>query len=144
MIEVLLSYAILLHLELVSDAEYNEYLDELFLKHPDNDLLLELEWGTLDMEGTIKIIFNYCLDNNVDYDTFGCFLLSRLEEIYYKDAMDIRIFGSKMYSLWRVLPSDIANKEPFWTMSYADDPLLYGDERQTRELYQKMFQYYKK
>ena len=77
MIEILLSYAILLYVGLVSDAEYKEQLDALFLKHPDNDLLLELEWRTLDIKGTIKNIFNYCLENDIDYNTFGCFCLIR-------------------------------------------------------------------
>ncbi|OOM68036.1 hypothetical protein [Clostridium sp. BL-8] len=143
MVEILLSYAILLYVGLVSDAEYKENLDSHFLKHPDSALLLELEWSTLDIQGTIKIIFDYCLKNNFNYDTFGCFLIRKLEEIYYQDDMDIHFFGSKMYSIWRVLPSEIENKEPFWTLCYADDPLSCGDERQTRELYQKMFQYYK-
>lgn len=143
MVEILLSYAILLYVGLVSEVEYKENLDAHFLKHPDNALLLELEWRTLDIEGTIKIIFNYCLENSIDYDTFGCFLISKLEEIYYQDDMDIQHFGSKMYLIWRVLPSEIENKEPFWTLCYADDPLSWGDEKQTRELYQKMFQYYK-
>ncbi|MGL5087071.1 MAG: hypothetical protein ACRC68_15385 [Clostridium sp.] len=53
MVEILLSYAVLLYVELVSDVEYKENLDEYFLKHPNNDLLLELEWRTLDIEGTI-------------------------------------------------------------------------------------------
>lgn len=143
MVEILLSYAILLYVGLVSDAEYKENLHAHFLEHPDNALLLELEWRTFDIQGTIKIIFDYCLENNVDYDVFGCFLISKLEEIYYQDDMDIQFFGSKMYSIWRVLPSEIQNKEPFWTLCYADDPLSWGDEWQTRELYQKMFQYYK-
>lgn len=143
MIEILLSYAILLYVGLVSDAEYKEQLDALFLKHPDNDLLLELEWRTLDIEGTIKNIFNYCLENDIDYNTFGCFFISKLEKNYYQDDIDIQSFASKMYSIWNVLPSSIKNKEPFWAMCYGDDPLYWGDERQTRELYQKMFQYYK-
>lgn len=143
MVEILLSYAILLYMGLVSVAEYKDNLDAHFLKHPDNALLLELEWRTLDIQGTIKIIFDYCLEYNVDYDTFGCFLISKLEEIYYQDDMDIRFFSSKMYSIWRALPSEIQNEEPFWTLCYADDPLSWGDERQTRGRYQKIFQYYK-
>jgi hypothetical protein len=143
MAEILLSYAILLYVGLVSDTEYKENLDAHFLEHPDNALLLELEWRTKDIEGSIKIIFDYCLENNVDYDIFGRFLISKLEDIYYQDDMDIRFFGSKMYLIWRVLPSEIENKEPFWTLCYADDPLSWGDEMQTRELYQKMFHYYK-
>ena len=130
-------------MELGSDEEYKEYIDSLFLKDPDNDLLLELEWRSSDIEGTIKIIFNYCLENKIDYNTFGCFLLSKLEEIYEQDDMDIQFFGAIMYSIWRMLPSEIENKEPFWTMCHGDEPLSWGDERQTRELYQKMFQYYK-
>ncbi|NFS12535.1 hypothetical protein FDE77_15025 [Clostridium botulinum] len=121
MAEILLLYSILLYVGLMSDAEYKEYLDALFLKNPDNDLLLELEWKTSDIEGTIKIIFYYCLENNVDYGVFGYFLI-----------------------IWRVLPSEIEDKEPFFTLCYADDPLSWGDEDQTREIYQKMFQYYKK
>ncbi|MDP4144065.1 MAG: hypothetical protein Q8936_06205 [Bacillota bacterium] len=62
---------------------------------------------------------------------------------YYQDDMDIRFFGSKMYPIWMMLPHGIQNKEPFWTLCYADDPLSLEDERQTRELYQRMFQYYK-
>lgn len=143
MVEILLSYAILLYVGLVSDGEYKEILDTYFLKHPDNALLIELEWRTFDIEGTIKIIFDYCLENNVNYDTFGCFFISKLEEKYYQDDMDIQRFGSKMYSIWNLLPSEIDNKEPFWTLCYADDSLSWGDEKQTRELYQKMFQYYK-
>lgn len=143
MVEILLSYAILLYVGLVSGAEYKENLNAYFLKHPDNDLLLELEWRTLDIEGTIKIISDYCLENSVDYDIFGSFLINKLEEIYYQDNIDIQFFGSKMYSIWKVLPSEIENKEPFWTLCYADDPLSWGDEMQTREFYQKMFQYYK-
>ncbi|EES50203.1 hypothetical protein NE172_14735 [Clostridium botulinum] len=144
MAEILLLYSILLYVGLMSDAEYKEYLDALFLKNPDNDLLLELEWKTSDIEGTIKIIFYYCLENNVDYGVFGYFLISKLEELYYQDDMDIQSFGSKLYSIWRVLPSEIEDKEPFFTLCYADDPLSWGDEDQTREIYQKMFQYYKK
>lgn len=143
MVEILLSYAILLYVGSASDVEYKESLDAHFLKHPDNDLLLEFEWRTSEIEGAIKIIFDYCLENNVDYDTFGCFLIGKLEEIYYQNHMNIQYFGSKMYSIWSVLPSEIKNQEPFWTLCYADDPLSWGDEKQTRELYQKMFQYYK-
>lgn len=43
MVEILLSYAILLYVGLVSDTEYKENLDALFVIHPDNALLLELE-----------------------------------------------------------------------------------------------------
>ena len=142
MFEILLSYAILLEVGLISDTEYKEYLNELFLQHSDNDLLLELEWESFDREQTVKIILNHCFENGFNYYIFGCFLFSKLEETYYRNDMDIRCFSSKAYSIWRLLPSNIQNKEPFWTLNYADDPLSWGDEQQTRELYQKAFQYY--
>lgn len=44
--EELLVYAILLYEKLVTENEYNKRLDALFLKHPDNDDLLYLEWET--------------------------------------------------------------------------------------------------
>ena len=48
-----------------------------------------------------------------------------------------------MYSLWESLPGNIQNIEPFFTLSYADDPLSWGDEEQTRNIYEYMLNYYK-
>lgn len=47
-----------------------------------------------------------------------------------------------MYRLWEELPQEVQMKEPFWALNYADDPLSWGDEEQTRELYEKMMNYY--
>lgn len=33
-------------------------------------------------------------------------------------------------------------EEPFHILSYADDCLSYGDEKQCRELYESMFAFY--
>lgn len=33
--------------------------------------------------------------------------------------------------------------EPFHTLSYADDPLSWNDEKQTRKLYEELFEFYK-
>lgn len=33
--------------------------------------------------------------------------------------------------------------EPFVMLPYADEPLSWGDEKQSRELFQSMFDYYK-
>lgn len=142
MAEILLSYAFILSVGLVSDGDYKEYLDGQFMKDPENALLLELEWSTSDIPGTIKVIFDYCLENDVDYDTFGRFLMIKLEEIYDQENIEIQFFSSKMYSIWEMLPYEMQNEEPFLTLCHADDSMSWGDEGQTRELYQKMFQYY--
>ncbi|MCI8403228.1 MAG: hypothetical protein HFI38_14250 [Lachnospiraceae bacterium] len=43
---------------------------------------------------------------------------------------------------WESLPGNIQNIEPFWILSYADDPLSWGDEEQTRNIYKQMLHYY--
>ena len=47
-----------------------------------------------------------------------------------------------MYGLWESLPGNIQDIEPFWTLSYADEPLSWGDEEQTRDIYEYMLDYY--
>ena len=56
--------------------------------------------------------------------------------------MDIQRFGDIMYSLWESLPGDLQDKQPFWILCYADDPLSWGDEKQSREIYEEMLEYY--
>lgn len=55
---------------------------------------------------------------------------------------DIKQFANKMYSLWKNLPDKLQDEQPFFQLSYADDPLSWGDEKQTRSIYEKMFHYY--
>ena len=50
--EKLLVYAILLYEELITENEYNKWLDELFLNTPENDDLLYLE-GETDIKKAI-------------------------------------------------------------------------------------------
>ena len=144
MFEELSVYVILLEVDLLSDSEYNHYLDALFLKNEHNDLLLELECYSSDKLKSVQIIKNslFYSDNPFDYNEFGQFLFEKINIIYNQKNINIKKFGSKMYAVWQLLPSCISNIEPFWTLSYADDCLSYGDEKQTRELYQKAFKYY--
>lgn len=139
--EELFVYAILLYEGFVTEHEYNKRLDELFLSDPENDDLLYLEWET-----NIKKAIIY-IKTNVDYkkldlEQFGRILMSKLKKVYVNSS-DIRYFASRMYSLWKNLPGDIQNVEPFWILSYADDPLSSGDEEQTRNIYEHMLNYYK-
>ena len=139
--EELFVYAILLYEGFVTEHEYNKRLDELFLSDPENDDLLYLEWET-----NIKKAIIY-IKTNVDYkkldlEQFGRILMSKLKRVYV-NCSDIRYFASRMYSLWKSLPGDIQNVEPFWILCYADDPLSWGDEEQTRNIYEHMLNYYK-
>lgn len=138
--EELLVYALLLCQKLVTETEYNKRLDEMFLNTPENnDLfndLLNLEYET-DIKKAIVYIRTHINYNNMDIDLFGKILMSKLKEVY-KNCSDIREFAYRMYSLWESLPGNLQNIEPFCTLSYADDPLSWGDEEQTRNIYERM------
>ncbi len=139
--EELLVYAILLYENLATENEYNKRLDKLFLENPGNDDLLYLEWET-DIKKTIIYIRAHFDYNSLDYKQFGMILMDRLKTVY-ENCSDIKYFGSRMFSLWKSLPGNIQDIEPFWTLSYADDPLSWGDEEQTRNIYDYMLDYYK-
>lgn len=140
--EELLVYAILFHEEMVVSEElYLKKLDSLFLENPEDESLLTLEWET-DMKQAMVYIraqFDY---RHLNHEKFGRILMGRLRE-YYDDCRDIRYFAGKMYSLWECLPGCVQEEEPFWTLCYADDPLSWGDEGQTRFLYEKMLAFYR-
>lgn len=139
--EELLVYAVLLSEGLATENEYRKRLDELFLSNPENDDLLHLEWET-DIKEAIIYIRTHIDYKNFDYEQFGEIMMSKLE-VCYKNCSDIKEFASQMYRLWERLPENIQDIEPFFTLCYADDPLSYGDETQTRTIYEHMFDYYK-
>ncbi len=139
--EELLVYAILLDEELVTENEYNKRLDESFLNNPENDDLLCLEWET-DIKKAIIYVKTHIDYKNFDLERFGRILMSKLKMVYV-NCSDIKCFASRMYSLWETLPGNIQDIEPFWTLCYADDPLSWGDEKQTRNIYEHMLSYYR-
>ena len=138
--EELLVSAILLYEGLVTENEYNKRLDELFLTTPENDDLLYLEWET-DISKAIIYVMTHIDYKNLNLEQFGRILMSKLK-VVYKNCLDIKYFASQMYHLWESFPGNIQNIEPFWTLCYADDPLAWGDEKQTRDIYGHMLSYY--
>lgn len=140
MMEELLAFAILLYEEMVTKDEYDKKLDELFLNNPENDDLLYLEWEK-DIEKAVIYIRTHTDYNYFDYKRFGRILMSRLK-VNYKNCSDIRDFADQMYNLWESLPGIIQDREPFFTLCYADDPLSWGNEEQTRNIYENMMNYY--
>lgn len=139
--EELFAYAILICAGIESEEAYHKRLDELFLDDSTNEIFLNLEW-----QNDIRGAFAY-IEANVDYttfdeDLFGKSLMERLRK-YYDRCPDIREFAAPMYNLWEILPDSIQDKQPFFTLCYADDPLSWGDEAQTTKLYNSMLDYYK-
>ncbi len=143
--EELLVYGILLYEELVTENEYNKRLDELFLSTPEKDDLFDdllyLESET-DIKKAIIYVRTHIDYNNLDLDLFGKILMSKLKEVY-DNYSDIGEFAGRMFNLWESLPGNLQTIEPFWTLSYADDPLSWGDQEQTRNIYERMLYYYR-
>lgn len=138
--EELLVYALLLYEELVAEDEYYKRLDELFLKTPENDDLLYLESET-DIKKAIIYVRTHIDYRNLDAERFGRILMDELKAVYI-NCPDIKYFADRMYGLWAALPGNIQNMEPFQTLCYADDPLSWNDEAQTRNIYERMLNYY--
>lgn len=138
--EELLAYALLLYEDILPEDSYQKRLDALFLEHPDDEMLLELEWEP-DIEKSVVYIRTHVDYRMFCHVEFGRVLMKILKE-YYENCSDIRMFADKMYSLWESLPGNIQEKQPFFTLCYADDPLSWGDEEQTRNIYENMLNYY--
>ena len=138
--EELLAYAYLMRVDLVSYDTYEEKLNELFLENPTNEDLLELAFLIGSMKETIIYIQTHIDYNAMDCDKFGRELFCLLKPVYKN--VDIYVFGHKMYSLWKNLAGNLQAKQPFWSLSYADDPLSWKDEEQARKIYEEMFAYY--
>ena len=138
--EELLAYAILLCQNIITEEMYQKKLNELFLKDIENEIFLKLEWET-DINKAIIYIRTRINYQNINYEEFGKSLMKVLKK-YYECCTSIEQFSEKMYLLWKSLPGEIQNEQPFFTLSYADDPLSWGDEKQTRSIYENMLNYY--
>lgn len=143
--ECLLAYAYLCGLGFCSAQEYRVHLDKMFLNTPDDELLLELEECSGNYKETfarLKRYFEYEA-NSFDDNKFGKILFHGLEAAYKSDVYTMAEFGSRCYELYQMLPGFLEQKQPFWILSYADDPLSWGDEEQSRTLYEKAFDFFK-
>lgn len=138
--EELLVYAILLYQNIITEEMYQKRLNELFLKDIENEIFLKLEWET-DINKAIIYIRTHINYQNINHEEFGKSLMKVLKK-YYECCTSIEQFSEKMYLLWESLPGRLQNEQPFFTLSYADDPLSWGDEKQTRSIYENMLNYY--
>ena len=140
--ETLLACILLVDAGFIDKSEYIKHLDGLFLETSDDDLLLELERQISDYQKSKKMIVDYFSENKIDYSIFGKYLLEKLRNRYLLHDLSLELFSSKLLNIWGNLSMDISTKQPFWSMSYIGEPLTWGDVKQTRELCEKMFDYY--
>ena len=144
MIEKILVNIILYKTKFIEDKEYNNKLNKFFNENSDNDLLLDLEMCSKDSKKSWAVFQKHFFENKLsyNYDILGKNLFEELKKIYNSKKINIKEFGIKSYEVWKLLPNEIMQKEPFWTLEYADDCISWGDEEQTRKLYEKAFEYY--
>lgn len=80
--EELLVYAILFYEGIiVTEDLYQKRLDELFLKNPDNEMLLDLEWET-DIKKAVIYIRTHINYQDLNREAFGCVYPKCIIEIY--------------------------------------------------------------
>lgn len=135
-----------------SAESYFSELDRQFLEHPDDEVLFELEDCFKDLRGHWACLlrhFEFGPDENFDKKLFGGELSRGLEKFFDENVgtgkVSLKKFGRLGYTLWRLL-SDLnfdVHGEPFVILCYADEPLDYGDERQSLEIYKYFFDFYK-
>lgn len=145
-LETLFAYAYLWLCGLGGEEAYDTHLDLLFSQTPEDRLLLALECCSSNPEETISL-----LQHHFDYDTdifdqnaFGQALVAGLETTFRSGVCSIAEFCRRCYALWRMLPGFLTEEEPFFHLSYVDDPLSWGDENQARELCEEIFGFYRK
>ena len=138
--EELLVYALLLYEGIELEENYHKRLDEMFLESPTDETLLDLEFISNNIKESIVYIRTHFKYDNFEHNVFGKILMEKLKDYYF--STEIKMFADKMYSLWESLPGNIQNEQPFFTLCYADEPISWGDETQTRELYEAMLNYY--
>ncbi|RKI93172.1 hypothetical protein D7V94_04110 [Parablautia intestinalis] len=119
-------------------ASYADTLDMLFIENLENEEYLSLEM--MRPKEAVLHSISVMYGSEFDSEYFGKILMKSLQQIY--ENISIEVFAKKMYSLWKKLPQHICKEEPFFTLSYADDCLSYGDEYQCRQLYEKAMYYY--
>lgn len=138
--EKLTALALLWISGLGNKEDYCALLDDLFLKDPEDDFLLESENRTGDPAATFAQLSIF-LDGEFDAYAFGKELFARLEIFCCSGKITANEFAERCFDLWDKLPAQINMKDPFDTLFYAHD-MEPGSERQ-RGFLQYAFDFYK-
>lgn len=138
--EEILACGLLMELDSTAEKLYNEKLDGLFLKNPDNPELLQLELICGNIEESTIYITNHINFNKINTKIFEKSLVYYLKIFY--DSMNIEDFAKLSYKLWLRLPADISEKSLFSILNYADDYVSIGFTDLARQNYERLFSYY--
>ncbi|MDE7364395.1 MAG: hypothetical protein K2N27_05845 [Ruminococcus sp.] len=143
--EKLYAYAYLWALDFVTEQQYNDYLDRLFLESPYNELLAELELCSGSYNKSFGVLYGYFLRTNAKFDinTFGKILFAEMKKIYTDNRFTIETFIDKCCWLYRNLPDIIDVFDcPFFYLGHIDDIYDYCGEADARKQIEQMLDFF--
>jgi hypothetical protein len=122
---------------LMSRQEYEERLHELFLAHPEDELLLELEIISSDIKSSSARLME--LEGSIQSALSE--ILPRLEAAYRENRLSFPDFCALAYALCRKLPHWLEDEEPFCTLADVGDYAEICTEARLREISEQCFRY---
>lgn len=138
--EHLLAVLVLEQLGLNLNTSYEDTLNQYFIENPEDEVLLELEYCSSDLEKSRRIFNRNCIRSvKFDRHQFAVFICEKLEEIY--ENMPLKEFMPCAYKLWQLLPVcefDI----PLMDLCYYNKPSAKKSLEQADATYREMFRYY--
>lgn len=147
--EVIIAYAYLWAHGFCSAEDYNKVLNTEFLKSPTATLLTELVERSSSFKETAARIQWYLKEEckSFDHKRFEQTLFPKLREVYYSNKFNLSEFATRSHrlrnDLW-LIPGELPLESPFCDLSYASIPLEdWNDEKQTRSLFETLFEDYK-
>lgn len=138
--EELFACALLLIVGFPVEQAYTDCVDTLFAKDPENDLLTTLIWEQ-NLKNAVLRVQRGIDPMRLNRERFGKCLMALLKQKYLA-CTNYERFAQSAYSVWRLLPYEISKENPFFYLCYADDPLGFGDEKGSREIYEEAFNFY--
>lgn len=140
---VLTAWGTLLMADLMSESEYLEKLHDLYLEHPDSELLYRLELSTANQKDTLALLLGALdTDDPAQTEAFARLVFAPIEQARRDDLPLAELVGIAM-RIWRALPRELADRDPFAQLSCADDELYsIFDPAAARDAIDRALSYY--
>ena len=119
------------------EKSFEDTLNQYFLEDPEDELLLELEFISADLNKALGVL-NKGIAYSPKYDGAKCtaMLCKRLEELYHNTSLEE--FAPCASRLWQKLPGGA----PLSDLGYADSAFAKKDMERADAIYREMFRYY--
>ena len=138
--ERLFAYALFMNAGFCIEQNYEEYLHNQFLDNSEDEILLELEFISKDIEKTVSFLKEKAESAALNYELLAKELINLLKFCY--ETMNFGDFISKTYLLWQILPYELSHDEPLYELRFADDPSSYGVEVESKEIIEDILNFF--